>query len=173
MATKLTGIGADGLPTTSGDTGIMEVDGSLTIGNADTDNVIFNADISSDVIPNADTAYSLGSSTKQWRNVFAGNFEGNGSNLTGVESDPGGNPDQLQFNNSGSLDGTGTLYYKNGMLGIGDYSSANPSYILSIKGNHGGGQTPAILEMEDYTFPPTVVLNRSNGNSQSPSGVSD
>lgn len=73
MGTKITGIGADGFATTSGDTGTLEVDGSLTIGNADTDNIVFNAEVNSNIIPNTTNSFSLGSSdgTKVWSGVYA------------------------------------------------------------------------------------------------------
>lgn len=43
--------------------------GTLTLGDADTDNVIFNADINSHILPNTDNTYDLGSATKSWRNL--------------------------------------------------------------------------------------------------------
>ena len=46
-------------------------DGNITIGNANTDNVIFNADIDSSFIPDDTQTYDLGSSSQEWRNVFS------------------------------------------------------------------------------------------------------
>jgi hypothetical protein len=68
MATiKLTGFNTStGRSTTAGDTDTVDLDGSLTIGNADTDAVIFNAEIDSDFIPDDNDTYDLGSSTKRW-----------------------------------------------------------------------------------------------------------
>lgn len=70
MATKITGIGDDGMPTTTGDTGTLVTDGSLIIGNADTDSVTFNADIASDFKPDVSNTYTLGSPTKTWASVY-------------------------------------------------------------------------------------------------------
>jgi hypothetical protein len=70
MATKITGIGDDGMPTTTGDTGTLVTDGSLVIGNADTDNVTFNADIASNLVPDADDTYRLGSASKAWSHLY-------------------------------------------------------------------------------------------------------
>ena len=53
--------------TVHGDT---TINGNLTLGNADTDNVVFGADVNSDIIPNTDDAYDLGSSSQQWRNLY-------------------------------------------------------------------------------------------------------
>ena len=50
--------------------GNITSDGSLTFGDADTDNVVFGADVNSHIIPNTDDTYDLGSSTQQWRNIY-------------------------------------------------------------------------------------------------------
>ena len=44
--------------------------GTITMGDAATDNVVFGADIDSNIIPDDDDTYDLGSSTQQWRNLF-------------------------------------------------------------------------------------------------------
>jgi hypothetical protein len=44
--------------------------GTLTMGDAATDNVVFNADINSNIIPNTDDTYDLGSSSQEWRNLY-------------------------------------------------------------------------------------------------------
>ena len=43
--------------------------GSVTLGDANTDNVVFSADINSNIIPNTDNTYDLGSSAQQWRDI--------------------------------------------------------------------------------------------------------
>jgi len=50
--------------------GNITSDGSLTFGDADTDNVVFAADVNSHIIPNTDDTYDLGSSGQQWRNLY-------------------------------------------------------------------------------------------------------
>ena len=44
--------------------------GTLTLGNADTDNVVFQADVNSDIRPNVNGAYSLGVPGLQWRDLY-------------------------------------------------------------------------------------------------------
>ena len=51
-------------------TGNATINGNLTFGNADTDTVSFGAEIDSHIVPDDDDTYDLGSSTKQWRNVY-------------------------------------------------------------------------------------------------------
>ena len=59
-------------------TGNITADGDITIGNATTDNVVFNAEINSDIIPNINNTYSLGSDPaaggKEWADVWTNNF---------------------------------------------------------------------------------------------------
>jgi hypothetical protein len=51
-------------------TGSITAEGDITIGDADTDDVIFNAEVASDIIPDATDTYTLGSETKQWADVW-------------------------------------------------------------------------------------------------------
>lgn len=59
-------------------TGNITADGNITIGDANTDNIIFNAEIASDIIPDATNTYALGSNPtiggKQWSDVWVDNF---------------------------------------------------------------------------------------------------
>ena len=44
--------------------------GTLTLGDAASDNVVFGADVDSNIIPDDDDTYDLGSSDQEWRNLF-------------------------------------------------------------------------------------------------------
>jgi hypothetical protein len=46
-------------------------DGQITIGDSAGDNVAFNADVNSSIVPNANNTYDLGSPTQRWRNVYS------------------------------------------------------------------------------------------------------
>lgn len=52
-------------------TGNISADGDIQIGDADTDSITFNADITSNLVPDATETYNLGSADKRWNNVFA------------------------------------------------------------------------------------------------------
>ena len=52
-------------------TGNISANGNITLGDADTDNITINAEIASDVIPDANNTYNLGSTAKRWDNVWA------------------------------------------------------------------------------------------------------
>ena len=51
-------------------TGNITAGGNVTLGDADTDSVTISADITSNIVPDVDVTYDLGSSTKTWREVF-------------------------------------------------------------------------------------------------------
>lgn len=55
-------------------TGNITADGSLTLGDADTDDIVFQAEINSNIIPNIDNSYDLGSLTKSWRRIYVDNM---------------------------------------------------------------------------------------------------
>ena len=44
--------------------------GTIQLGDAATDNVVFNADVDSNFIPDDDNTYDLGSSSQQWKNLY-------------------------------------------------------------------------------------------------------
>ncbi len=50
--------------------GNLTVKGSVTLGDSNTDNVVFNADVNSNIRPNTDNAYDLGSSSNEWRHLY-------------------------------------------------------------------------------------------------------
>lgn len=58
-------------------TGTITADGDITIGDANTDNIVFNADINSHIIPNLNNTYDLGtgplSTGQTWRTLYSNN----------------------------------------------------------------------------------------------------
>jgi len=67
--------------------------GTLTLGDAASDNVVFGADVNSSIIPNTDNTFDLGSSGQEWRDLFvdgtayldAINFNGTAISSTAAE----------------------------------------------------------------------------------------
>ena len=68
--------------------------GTLTFGDSNADNVVFGADINSDLIPNTDNEYHLGSSTKEWKNLYI---------------DGTAHIDTLDIDNNATINGTLTM----------------------------------------------------------------
>ena len=54
--------------------GNLTWDGNITLGNADTDNITFAADVNSDIIPDITNTFNLGSSSKKWNNIYSQNL---------------------------------------------------------------------------------------------------
>ena len=44
--------------------------GTLTLGDANTDNIVFGGEVDSDIIPDDDDTHDLGSSGKQWKDIY-------------------------------------------------------------------------------------------------------
>lgn len=51
-------------------TGNITLGGNIIMGDADTDSIDFNADVISNIIPNAAATYDLGATGKEWQNIF-------------------------------------------------------------------------------------------------------
>jgi len=75
--------------------GNLVLGGNITIGDADSDSLTLNADLTSHLIPNATNTYDLGTASKEWRNAY---FDGT------VTSDAFAGP--LTGNVTGNVSGT-------------------------------------------------------------------
>jgi hypothetical protein len=68
--------------------------GTISLGDSNTDNVVFTADVNSNILPNTNATFDIGDASlgKRWRNasfsgiVTATSFSGDGSNLTNTGS---------------------------------------------------------------------------------------
>jgi len=72
-------------------TGNITADGNITIGDEDTDNVTFNAEIASDIIPDETNTYTLGSDPltdgKEWADVYTQNLIASSISSSALEVD--------------------------------------------------------------------------------------
>jgi len=84
--------------------GDITADGNITLGDADTDNVVFGADINSNLIPNTTDTFNLGSTTQQW----------NIGHFNSIAIDTAVDP-TYKLTVGGSINITGNLY-QNGVL---------------------------------------------------------
>jgi cytoskeletal protein CcmA (bactofilin family) len=89
-------------------TGNLTVAGNTTLGDAATDVVVFTARVGSHVVPSADDAYDLGSSSLQWANIYG-----------------------VNGSLSGSLTVAGTLNVGNGIVVVGDLSTSGGTVAFS------------------------------------------
>ena len=65
-------------------TGDITFGGDLTLGDENTDNVNFEADVNSDIMPDQSNTYSLGSSTKRWGSIYSDLLNGQQVNVSTV-----------------------------------------------------------------------------------------
>ena len=67
--------------------------GTLSLGDANTDNIVFGGEVDSNIIPDDDNTYDLGSSSKEWKDIYingtayldAINFNGTAISATAAE----------------------------------------------------------------------------------------
>jgi len=101
-------------------TGSITANGDITLGDADTDNIVFGADVDSDIMPDDNDTFDLGSNAKKWAKVYSTNFygelNGNASTATtlqtartlgGVSFDGSANINLPGVNAEGNQDTTG------------------------------------------------------------------
>ena len=81
-----------GSVSSTGSFGYLNVDGdaviggNITFGDADTDNIIFGAEVSSSILPDADSTYDFGSSTKYWKDAYIDSVTATGNVSSSVSS---------------------------------------------------------------------------------------
>jgi len=120
-------------------TGNAFIGGNLTIGDADTDSVSISADLTSNLIPNADATYDLGSTSKGWNDIHLGsggviNLDGGDVTLThaaGKVTWGGDGAVEIDFNNhemtnvdinSGTINGITDLAVADGGTGASTFT---------------------------------------------------
>ena len=121
MATiKLTGYNTStARNSVAGDGDTVDLAGSLTIGNADTDTIIVNAEFDSDLIPDDTDTYDLGSASKKWRNAY---FDQVNAKLRHVNT--------AKYNNTGS----GIKYARWDSTGSDTFPGVNNKFIAPAAG---------------------------------------
>ena len=68
-------------------TGNITAEGNITIGDEDTDSITINAEIASDLIPDQDDTYKLGSESKRFADINVNNLFANAVNSTDLTVD--------------------------------------------------------------------------------------
>lgn len=94
-------------------TGNVTIGGNIQIGDALTDNIVINAAIKSDLIPETDNTYDLGSSSFRWRTIYVQDFYADAINI------PALNIGNLIFADNSISTSTGLDLYIDGNAGGG------------------------------------------------------
>lgn len=144
--------------------------GTIQFGNNSNDTVDIQAQVGSDLIPNLNTGYDLGSSTKKWRHISIAGNAGIGSlNVTGVSTFVGISTfENILYANQLDVSGTSEFSTINvdALAGIGSIDAAGVSTFRS--GIHIPGGTFSNNELrlgnystEDFTFQYNTSTSRS------------
>src|SRR5210317_1842491 len=125
-------------------TGSATISGNLTFGDADTDSINLAAEIDSDIIPNTDGTYDLGSATKEWQDLYIDGTANIDSLVADTADINGGTIDGATIATSDITVGTGkTLDVSSGTLTLADNQ---------ISGDKVEGGTIAATTITDLTF---------------------
>ena len=102
-------------------TGNFTLGGNITIGDADTDSVEFASDINSDILPNTDNTFDLGSTSKRWKNIYTNNFDNGNLKIEGNKISTQDSDSDLELVASG----TGSVVVPNNNVEITGTLTAN------------------------------------------------
>jgi hypothetical protein len=131
-------------------TGNITLDGTITIGNSDTDSVTFASDIDSNIIPDIDLTYNLGANNKKWLGIYTEFVNGQQLQTSGI-SVSGVNEISLR---------QGNIWYVavNGSdTNVGDHQNGPFLTVKHALENANGGDTVYIYPGEyQEEFPLTV-----------------
>lgn len=118
----------DGTYITTGDStinGDLTVTGDIVLGNQNTDTITVNADFGSDLIPNIDDTYDIGSSLKSWQDLFLSGT----ATLSGVTGSTSDSTGTLIV--SGGA-GIGENLYVGGNIFENDQAMANRGFAIAV-----------------------------------------
>jgi hypothetical protein len=132
--------------------GDITLGGTITIGDNTVDNVVFNADLSSSIIPNNDNTFDLGNPSNKYRSIFATSISGAIASTNGVIS----GSSQLNVLNaytasaniwSGSIDNkfitllSVTASYNTATASLNTFSASVNGHIVDINTKTGSFET--------------------------------
>jgi hypothetical protein len=154
----------------------LTVNDNVTLGDAATDNVVFNAKVNSNFVPSG--AHDLGNSSNGWRDLY----------LTGSILDPSGPnvtvDDHLLPNTAGSYDlGSSILYWKNLYVSGSSIHMINAGNDLTISSAATGNRTITLPDvtgtvittgnLTDITAVGTITSGTWNGTAIADAYVAD
>ncbi|HTK04414.1 MAG TPA: tail fiber domain-containing protein [Candidatus Eisenbacteria bacterium] len=121
---------------------------NATFGDAATDNIAFNGDINSHVIPNTDDTFDLGSNTQRWRDLYLGPATLHIGTAIGDEG-------SLTYNtatNVLNIDSTGTVDINGGSASTGCSVDASGNFACSGTVSGGSGSISGSGSAGQATF---------------------
>ena len=126
-------------------TGNITADGTIQFGSDNTDSIVFDAEIATDIIPDTHVAYSLGTEEKQWKTVYTNLVNGQSISteivLAGGLDFSKGRGNIYYVSTNGDDTSSGDKPYTplrtiQGALDLVDASSAGPQVIFVYPGTY-------------------------------------
>ena len=118
--------------------GNITLGGNINIGDADTDTITFGGEVTSHIVPDVDSTYDLGSTTKRWANIYVDALTGNTIDLSSNASIGGtlGVTGATTLSSTLAVTGASTLSSTLNVVGAVDLDST-----LNVDGNSTLGGT--------------------------------
>ena len=134
--------------------------GTITMGDANTDNVVFGADVDSSIIPDDDDSYDLGSSSQEWRNLFIDGTANIDSLVADTADINGGTIDGAIIGGSSAAAITGTTITGTSfVIGSADISEAELETIDGITAGTVAASKAIIVDSnKDFTGARNITL---------------
>ena len=151
--------------------------GTLNLGNAATDNVVFGGEVDSNIIPDDDNTFDLGSSSKEWKDLYVDGV----AYLDSVESD-GGSFGNIQIAETGDNEidtesGNLTLDSAGGTVAVDDNLTVSGNGSVTGTFDVDGATTlDGLTVAEGATFQSTIGVTGAatfNGNVDLGNATSD
>ena len=101
--------------------------GNIHVGDTDDDNLIFNADIASDVNLDSDKTYDLGSTTKRWKNVYVADID-----VDGLVDGRDISDDGVKLDSVSSTVDTGSANWTDTYTNVSSFSANRDSVYSSV-----------------------------------------
>lgn len=131
---------------------MFTLNGNAVLGSSGNNTVTYNAKVASDILPSANTTYSLGSSVYRWKNLFAANVSS-----TNIDALHYVSTTNLIAPNIQNLHVPGQTYSTLATIATGDsprgvFVSGRYAYIT----NNGASDTLQIFDVSDPVYPKSV-----------------
>ena len=134
--------------------------GTLTLGDSAADNVVFGADVDSNIIPDDDDSYDLGTSSQQWRNLFIDGTANIDSLVADTADINGGTVDGTVIGGSSAAAITGTAITGTSfVIGSADISEAELETIDGVTaGTVAASKAIVVDSNKDFTGARNITL---------------
>jgi len=139
----------------------LETEGSLIVGDNNSDRLTVNARINSNITPSANNLYNLGTDALDWNTAYI--------NILHLSTSAGTDGQMLYNSGSGEIGATSEIYTTGTQLGIGNSS---PTHTLDIVSELANGTRIRLQQNQGTNADgPDIKFERARGTTASPSNL--